>query len=134
MIEVLVSLVIFAFGMLGLASLQTRAVTFGHQSLLRSQATALTDDILDRMRADRTNAKAKRWDTDLTDLSSSITGSEIYKADLKDWKASVEKLLPSGKGAVQVDDNFVVTVIIQWDESNITGGQAEQQLTTKSRL
>ena len=63
MIELLVALVIFAFGMLGLAGLQTRTMEFSQSSLYRSQATALTDDVLDRMRADRANAANGLWDT-----------------------------------------------------------------------
>lgn len=134
MIEILVALVIFAFGMLGLAGLQSRTLTFGHQSLLRSQATALSDDVLDRLRADRANAKAKRWNTGLDDAASSITGSEIYEADLKDWKANVESLLPSGRAMINVEDTGAVTVILQWNEANATGGVDNQQLETKSRL
>ncbi|MDH5541144.1 MAG: type IV pilus modification protein PilV, partial [Rhizobacter sp.] len=55
MIELLVSILIFAFGMLGLVGLQNRTLGYGQISLYRSQATALTDDILDRMRTDRAN-------------------------------------------------------------------------------
>lgn len=135
MVEVLVALVIFAFGMLGLAGLQSKALTFSHVSLKRSQATALTDDVLDRMRADRANAKAKRWDTDLDKSASDITGTEIYATDLKDWKASLEQLLgPTSKGSIAVDDAGLVTVIIQWHEGNATGGDASQQMKTISQL
>ena len=82
MIELLVSILIFAFGMLGLVGLQTRTLAYGQTSLYRSQATALTDDILDRMRADRANAKANAWDSPTTDLATSITGTSIAKTDL----------------------------------------------------
>ena len=135
MVEVLVALVIFAFGMLGLAGLQSKALTFSHVSLKRSQATALTDDVLDRMRADRFNAKAKRWNTELDDAAADISGSEIYAVDLKDWKASLEQLLgPTSKGSITVDDAGLVTVLIQWDEGNTTGGDATQQMKTISQL
>jgi type IV pilus assembly protein PilV len=132
MIEVLVSLVIFAFGMLGLAGLQTRSLAFSQTSLYRSQAAALTDDILDRMRADRTNAKNGSWNTTVETASSSITGTLIYQADLKDWKLSVEQLLPGGAAAVEVAAGLV-TVTVQWDERRV-GGDGAQQFVTKSRL
>lgn len=134
MIEVLVSLVIFAFGMLGLAALQSRALTSGHQSLLRAQATALTDDVLDRMRADRSDAVAGNWNTVFSDAPSSITGTEIYRTDLKDWKTAVAALLPEGKAGIQVQANGAVTVIIQWNEGNAVGGDDSQQLQTLSQL
>lgn len=134
MIEVLVALVIFAFGMLGLASLQSRTLTFGHQSLLRSQAVALTDDVLDRMRVDRKNAKTFNWNTGINDAASSISGSEIYKTELKSWKQAVEALLPEGKGAITVEPTGSVTVILKWNEANATGGRSDQQLKTLSQL
>ena len=99
MVELLVSLLIFSFGMLGLAGLQTRTLSFNQSSLYRSQATALGDDILDRMRADRQNAVANPslWETALTTNAAGVTGTELYKTDLKLWKQSVEALLPNGR-------------------------------------
>lgn len=118
MIELLVSFVIFSFGMLGLASLQTKTLAYGQSSLFRSQATALTDDILDRMRVDIVNAKAGKWNTALNvaadDVSPSGTG--VFTTDLEDWKRQVETLLPQGKASIAVASG-VVTVIIQWDDS-----------------
>lgn len=129
MIELLVSLLIFAFGMLGLVGLQNRTLGYGQVSLYRSQATALTDDILDRMRADRGNAKAGNWNTVLGDAAASISGTSIAQTDLKDWKGQVESLLPSGQAAVQVNAG-VVTIDIQWNER----GATQTGWTTKSAL
>lgn len=120
MIELLVSILIFAFGMLGLVGLQTRTLSYGQMSLYRSQATALTDDILDRMRADRTNAKAGNWDTATTSLASSITGTTtVAQRDLREWKVEVEALLPEGAGSIvrSVEDGRpVITVTMEWRE------------------
>ena len=94
MIELLVSLLIFTFGMLGLAGLQTRSLTFNQSSLVRSQAAALTDDILDRMRTDRTNATSGNWDTAIGTASSAMTSTSLYsyQNDVKAWKKLVEDL------------------------------------------
>jgi type IV pilus assembly protein PilV len=129
MIELLVSLLIFAFGMLGLVGLQNRTLGYGQMSLYRSQATALADDILDRMRTDRGNAKAGNWNSALEVASADITGTAIANDDLRDWKAQVENLLPAGKASVQVT-NGVVTVDIQWDER----GATQTAWTTTSAL
>ena len=40
MIEVLIALVIFAFGVLGLAGMQARALSYSQGALLRSQAVS----------------------------------------------------------------------------------------------
>ena len=132
MIELLVSFVIFAFGMLGLAGLQTKTLSFSQSSLYRSQATALADDILDRMRVDRDNALAGRWDTAISSDANSITPlTFIYQSDLKDWKQQVESLLPSGAAKIEVL-NGVVTVTIEWDDSRKR--EAAESWITQSRL
>jgi type IV pilus assembly protein PilV len=132
MIEVLITILIFAFGMLALSGLQARALVFSQSSLYRSQATALTDDIIDRMRADRGNAKANKWDTDLgDDPASSFTSSAIYDVDRKDWKQTVGQLLPAGRASIDVTAD-VVTIVIQWDDSR--GREGAQTLRTISRL
>jgi type IV pilus assembly protein PilV len=119
MIELLVSILIFAFGMLGLVGLQTRTLSYGQFSLYRSQATALSDDILDRMRTDRVSAKAGGWDSALSVAAASIGTSTFAEADLKDWKQQVEGLLPLGKGQVAVAAG-VVTITMTWDERGTT--------------
>jgi len=140
MIEVLVAFVIFSFGMLGLAGLQTRLLTYSQSSLFRSQATALTDDILDRMRLDRQNAIGGNWNTNLDDTAASVTtGANTYQFDLKDWKTNVENLLPAGRASILVDaaSNNTVTVIIEWNDSRGTDGQNQagtEQFETRSRL
>ena len=138
MIELLVSLLIFTFGMLGLAGLQTRSLTFNQSSLVRTQAAALTDDILDRMRTDRQNAIAGSWDTPLGTASSSISGTTLAKTDLKDWKAQVEALMPASSGQASIVTGTganagIVTVKIQWDDSR-SGGESTQYFETKTRI
>ncbi|KNZ32569.1 MAG: hypothetical protein AD742_10800 [Methylibium sp. NZG] len=133
MIELLVSILIFAFGMLGLVGLQSRTLAYGQMSLYRSQATALTDDIMDRMRADRANAKSGRWDTGLTDNAASITGTTtIADKDRKEWKLEVEDLLPEGQGAIErsiVGGLPMFTITVVWKERGDT-----QTFTTMSSL
>lgn len=131
MVEVLIALVLFAFGMLGLAGLQTRSLWYGQSSLQRAQATALADDVFDRMRADRSNAKAGRWDTAFGTRAASITGLEIHKTDLSDWKRDVEALLPSGEASIETADE-VVTVTVRWDDSR--GRESAQTFVTRSKL
>ena len=144
MVELLVSLLIFTFGMLGLAGLQTRTLTFNQSSLFRSQASALTDDILDRMRADRNNAALGRWDVATGTASSAMPATQLYETDSKDWKAQVEALLPSGQASIATDtaagaDAGVVTITIQWDDTRGAGDRPgatyqAQTFVTKTRL
>jgi len=56
LLEVLVSIVILMMGLLGLAGLQTRALTMQMESYQRSQALILLKDMADRINANRANA------------------------------------------------------------------------------
>lgn len=143
LIEVLVALIIFSLGMLGLAGLHIRMLSYGQSSLMRSQAAALTSDILDRMRVDRTNARRGDWDTTLTELAASIGSTATIPAeyDLKDWKDEVELLLPEGQASIAVaadaSDNVTVTIVIRWKDtrgSDTTNATGYEQFVTVSRL
>lgn len=55
LIEVLVAMLILAIGLLGLAALQTQGVRFNHDAYVRTSATVLAYDIVDKMRLNRDN-------------------------------------------------------------------------------
>ena len=139
LIELLVSLLIFSFGMLGLAGLHIRTLAYSQSSLFRSQATALADDVFDRMRADRTNARKTAsgggsWITELN-VNSAAVGSA--NTDLADWKRSVEALLPDGEASIVVTEAGLVTVTIAWQDTKNSGSETPdpaQTFVTVSRL
>ncbi len=58
LLEVLVSLLILAIGLLGLAALQTRGVKYNHDAYGRSQGTLLANQMMDMLRANPTNVAA----------------------------------------------------------------------------
>ena len=51
LIEMLFTLLIISIGLLGLAGLQSRGQQFNHEAYIRTQATTLAYDMMDRMRA-----------------------------------------------------------------------------------
>ena len=51
LLEVLIALLIFSLGLLGMAGLLVVSVQTNHSAFLRSQATFLSQSIADRMRA-----------------------------------------------------------------------------------
>lgn len=55
LIELMVSMVILTFGLLGLAALQTRATNAEFESYQRSQAIMLANDMVERIRTNRAN-------------------------------------------------------------------------------
>jgi type IV pilus assembly protein PilV len=122
LIEVLVSVVVFSIGLIGLASLQTISLKHNNDSYMRSQAILLAQDIADRMRANKAGVDAGFYNmasTPLTPVSLTCTdpadtcdSKEVAQMDLYRWakgneseddRNSVEKALPGGQGIVCID-------------------------------
>lgn len=119
LIEVLVAVLILSIGLLGLASLQTNGMRFNHTSYLRTQATVLTYDIVDAMRANR--GAAGKAETALGGAYQNVytdgppTGSSIAEADLRNWKTLLVTLLPGGRGQVS-QNGTLFTIDVEWTE------------------
>jgi type IV pilus assembly protein PilV len=139
LIELLVALLVFSVGLLGLAGMQARGLRANQGAWHRSEANILAYDILDRIRANRD--ASGNWTRDyalaLTDSKPSVQANQgetnpIVQADrdLHAWLSEIENRLPSGDGAVSIVDS-VVTVTVQWVDGQ--GADAPQQLTVQSR-
>jgi type IV pilus assembly protein PilV len=130
LLEVLIALVVLAIGLLGLAGLQMQGLKDNHSSSLRSQATYLASDILDRMQANR--AQALGTTNNYNNGFGAVTGkSGMVQTDLTQWKSALNATLPSGDGSVQVTDG-TVTVLIRWQDVSADGNAT--QFRTDSRL
>jgi type IV pilus assembly protein PilV len=107
LLEVLISIVVLSVGLLGYAGLQTLSMKNNTSAFQRSQATMLTYDIVDRMRANRPN---------LASYSVGLNSVGSY-ADVISWKNNVASALPDGKAKVEVDLAGTATITIQWDDN-----------------
>lgn len=119
LLEVLIALLVLSVGLLGIAGLQLTSLRSNHSAYLRSQATILAYDILDRMRANRAQAQADDYNTTIAAVSDlpSISDSSTQAArDLNSWGTAV-LALPAAKAIVKVDANNIVSVSISWDDS-----------------
>ena len=132
LIEALVALLVLSIGLLGLANLQLTAIRNAHSAHMRSQASILAQDILDRMRANRANATA--YNIDLS--AAPPTGSSVAEKDLKAWLDNLASSLPEGDGAVAVTAGSptTVTVTIQWNDSRGLDGAAAETWTYTTGL
>lgn len=124
LMEVLIAMLVLAVGLLGVAALQANALKTNQSAYLRTQATFLAYDILDRMRANR--AAALDGDYNLAMNDAPPTGaSSLAEEDLEDWIDNfVARLLPDGDASINCTNAGVCTVVIQWDEAR-AGGTAE---------
>lgn len=128
LIEILVALLVLSIGLLGLANLQAVGLRANHNAYLRSQATFLAYDIVDRMRANRPPALSGSYDIALDDTPA---GAGVPADDLDEWKTMLAGRLPAGDGSVGVSDG-VVTVVVEWDDSR--GEDTPIQMTITSEL
>jgi len=122
LLEVLVSIVVLSVGLLGYAGLQTLSLKNNNSAYQRSQATLLTSDIVDRMRADRPN---------LASYSVGLGSAGSYP-DVISWKLNVETALPDGDASVEVGLNGIATITIQWDDNR--DGTDPIQFVTETAL
>lgn len=140
LIEVLVTVIVLAIGLLGLAGLQLTGLRYNYSAYQRSQATILTNDIVDRMRANRTIAESAGYDIALGVMpaaascegtGASCAPAAMANADLYEWKQALANLLPSGDGSIELNgSNFTIT--IQWDDSR--GEEPAQELAVETVL
>lgn len=128
MIEVLVTLVIVSFGLLGLAGLQARLQTSEMESYQRSQALLLLNDMANRIATNRANA-ANYVTTAASPLGAGMTcpttTADIVQRDVSEWCNAVQGAgetlggtnvgaMIGGRGCIEsVGGNFMVTVAWQ---------------------
>lgn len=132
LIEVLVSVVILAIGLLGAAALQSIALRGGQSSLQSSQAVIQTTSIIEAMRANSINAAAYN----LASMQCSVpTGGTLAQNDLRDWVTSLQSTIGGGTttcGQVTgCPDACVITV--QWNDQR-GGGSTTRQIATGARI
>lgn len=111
MLEVLISILVIAFGLLGLAGLQGVSIRNNHNAYLRNQATLYAYDIADRIRANRVGLDNGSYDlgtaanTAACHPASAPVGcssAQMAGYDLLSWGQMVSQL-PSGAGIVCID-------------------------------
>jgi type IV pilus assembly protein PilV len=119
MVEALVTVLIFAIGLLGVIGLQTLALASSTISSQRNDATVLALDMADRMRANLTAvtggagtgydaavagaAGCRAVYADAVAAAGTCTADQLAADDLYDWLAQIQQTLPSGDGAVCID-------------------------------
>lgn len=121
LIEVLVTIVIFTIGLLGVIGLQTLALSSSHLSSLRTEATVLVSDMAERMRANLAAVNVSGGATTYDDVAPANNGCRAVYAtavapgpatcsaedlaadDVQDWLDEVQQRLPAGEGFVCID-------------------------------
>jgi type IV pilus assembly protein PilV len=124
LLEILVSVFIFALGLLGLASLHVVGQRANHDAFLRSQAIIQAYDMADRMRVNSDGVAAGVYDAIAPPaatvsnacLSSGCTSAELAAIDAAEWQSSNANALPLGQGSVTANGDGTYTIVVAWDE------------------
>ncbi len=101
LIEVLIALVILAVGVLGLAALQTTGLQYTHDSYIRSQATVIVYDLVERMRNNVDNANLYIANSDPAGTCDVTAGGVTN--DLNCFFETLAAQLPAGTGEIAAD-------------------------------
>lgn len=121
LIEVLITVVVMAFGLLGIAGLMLKGLSLNNSSYLRSVATQQAYDIGDRIRANIVGATAGNYNAisysanQICNPCTNCSAGNLAIYDACYWNTQNETLLPSGRGTVVLNgvDEYIITV--SWD-------------------
>lgn len=129
MLEVLISIVVLSFGLLGLAGLQLAGIKSNQTAYMRSVATSAAYDMADRMRANMEAVKnTNKYEISFGSASSPSSAcnnsgcspGNLASYDEINWKYAIATTLPEGKGQVtKVGNKFVIAIF--WEERCVNG-------------
>jgi type IV pilus assembly protein PilV len=113
LLEVLISMVIIAFGLLGVAGLQVFALKHSQSATFRSSAATLANDIVDRMKTNVGGAidgaynqpNPAAYATFVAGCTQPVgcTTADLAANDLAEWQQRIALTLPGGRGIVCLD-------------------------------
>jgi type IV pilus assembly protein PilV len=110
LLEVMIAVVVFSIGLIGLGLLLTSSIRANHVGFLHSQATFVAESIADRMRANVVGVWLDDYDgtfdaataapaSDCT-AGSPCTPAELAARDTWAWGVLIGQLLPAGSGTI----------------------------------
>ncbi len=135
LLEILVAAVLLTGGLIGLASMQANGTRLNNSAYLRTQASILAYDIVDRMRANRAAVVANSYDLALTDATPGAASS-VANIDLIQWRAQLGYYLPAGNGAVETDAGATpdaplrATITVEWNDGRTAADVIQFTVTT----
>lgn len=130
LIEVLVSVLILAIGLLGAAAIQLNALKYTDSSTMSSQASFIAYDMMDRIRANVDGNASANGTTNVLatyglaslDLAPVANLNKARDQDLSDFRANIINFAStSGTGSIVVSDSTLVTITVGWSDTRAAG-------------
>jgi type IV pilus assembly protein PilV len=128
MIEILVTLTIVAFGLLGILGLQARALSFQKDSFDRKAAAELVAQLSEIMRSNQVGFNEGRYNRDLeaatatpgavTTCAPPCSYTAVATRDLDEWLIELRRRLPAAGAYIRwnIADPTAAVVTIAWAE------------------
>lgn len=136
LVEILVAVLVFSIGLLGVAMLQAKSLSTNNSAMARSMATMYSYSIIDAMRIDA-NRLASYTGT-VKGGSCPTKSSTLAENQLAQWCSSLAASLGEADtttGSISCDGNKVCTITIVFDDSRGgIGGSQNQTVITKVAL
>jgi type IV pilus assembly protein PilV len=132
LVEILVAVVVLAFGLLGIAAMQLTSLKNSQGALTRSQAIAQTYAILDAMRANRNVAVIGGYN--VNNLCTVANGTSLAANDLAHWVRTMQDptiLGPSACGTITCGAAQCV-IRVGWDDVRAVDGTANEKQETST--
>lgn len=123
LIEVLISVLVLAVGLLGLSATQMMSMKNGNSAQQRYMATLAAHDIAERMRANPAGVDQGSYDGTVKGSESGdsncsgCSAAELATMDKREWGRLIETNLPSGSGEISRNSGKV-TVTVKWKEQH----------------
>jgi type IV pilus assembly protein PilV len=162
LIETMIAIVVFSFGLLAIAGVMTVAVKSNHNGYMRSQASFLASSMLDTMRRNIRAVWAGSYDgtvsgySDVNSMcqSAGCTFNQLAARDLQFWSNTITQILPNSTGEIScvagsafldtagpINAPFyavepysgICTITVNWTESNETAGDSTQSLVLQGK-
>ncbi|WP_425054556.1 type IV pilus modification protein PilV [Pseudomonas abyssi] len=131
LLEVLVALLLTALGVFGAIGLQLNALRFSADSAHRAQALLMTNDLLERMRANRGALPLYAMTVSGECPEQAVENLPVLQQDRADFASAVTCQLPEGEARVTVDKG-VARVLVRWSQARISEqGTARLQLDVR---
>jgi type IV pilus assembly protein PilV len=153
LVEVLVSMLIMGLGMVGLAALQARTVSYQLGAGQRAQLAGLLSDYAERVRSNLSQAPGqvsgsaylhdKTWQVqsggqptaakvDCLAKNASCSASDLADFDKSQWLAAVRRELPLGSALIQGEAAGGITVTFMWVDKDRTTDKVTGRVLVQS--
>ena len=130
LVEVLITVLIMAVGLLGLSATQVMSLKNSNNSNHRYLAALASHEMAERMRANPRALELGSYDGETVDgtetsqdCSVPCTPAQLAKLDLYDWGQVIGTNLPAGTGSISRVGQ-VVTLTVNWKEQHTGENQS----------